>query len=251
MNLDDEPEVTERHISVADAKALMSTPTETIAALNAYSLQLSRLKTKNIQPYTPTESTVACSPYDFHITYPRDEAMYDFFCERPASRPSPRSHFARVMNRLQIPHPLPPTDLVAPFMNDELQHAQLDDAEFLSDFPPTEHAVHLSSLSPDELENYLDPVRTASQRSPERSAPPSLTNLVDPPERDVLESIFCTDDPSDAFAKYYSFCLSLRNESVFLDTGPVSDEVFDDTSVNSARRNRIFFGFAKMRRSRE
>ena len=38
LDFDDEPEVTERHISVADAKALMSTPTETIAALNAYSL---------------------------------------------------------------------------------------------------------------------------------------------------------------------------------------------------------------------
>ena len=49
-------------MSVADAKTLMPTPTETIAALKAYFLQLSRLKTKNTQPYTPTESTDACSP---------------------------------------------------------------------------------------------------------------------------------------------------------------------------------------------
>ena len=57
----------------------------------------------------------------------------------------------------------------------------------------------------------------------------------------MLESKFCTDDPSDASAKYYPLRFSLRNESIFLDTGLVSDEFFDDTYVNSAGRNRIFF----------
>ena len=111
LDFHDEPEVAERHISVSDAKTLMSTPTEAIAALNAYSLQLSRLKIKNIQPYTPTESTVACSPYDFHITYPRDEALYVFFFANDQHlTPHHTVILARVMNRLQIPHPLPSTD---------------------------------------------------------------------------------------------------------------------------------------------
>ena len=87
--------------------------------------------------------------------------MYDFFCERPASRPSPHSHFARVMNRLQTPHPLPSTDLMAPFKTDELHHVQFDDAHFLSDLPRTEHAVQWSSQSPDELfdETHVNPTR--------------------------------------------------------------------------------------------
>ena len=206
MDLNDEPEVTERHISVADAKTLMSRPTETIAALNAYSLLLSGLKTKHIQPYTPTESTVACSPYDFHITYPCDEALYEKQKGRPASRPSPHSQFARVTNRLQIPHPLPSTDLIAPFTNDELHHVYFVDAESLPDLPRAEHAVHRSSLSPDELETYLDLERTASLRSPERSTPTFPTNLVEPHERGVLESLLCTDGPSKTTIspKFYS-----------------------------------------------
>ena len=76
LDLDDEPEVPERHVSLLDAKTLVSTPTETIALSNAYSLQLSRLISNIIQRYTPTESTVDCSLYDFHITYPRDEALH-------------------------------------------------------------------------------------------------------------------------------------------------------------------------------
>ena len=130
LDFDDEPEVTERHTSVADAKALMSTPTEPIAALNAYSLQLSRLKSTNIQPYTYPEVTVVCSPYDFHIACPRDDTFFENLCERPSAQ----GHFARIMNRLQIPHLLSPP-------------------------------------SPNELENNLDLVHNALLRSPERSAP--------------------------------------------------------------------------------
>ena len=70
----------------------------------------------------------------------------------------------------------------------------------LSDFAQTEHTTHWSSLGFDGFKHYPDLVRAASQRNPERSAPASRTNLVEPCERDVSESMFCTDDPSDAFA---------------------------------------------------
>lgn len=115
------------------------------------------------------------------------------------------------METLLLPHPLPPTDLVAKLTNGVMNDAQFDHVDFLSDFPPTDYAFHWSSLSPVELKNYLNLVRAASQRNTEHIAPASRTNLVGPYERDVLESVLCNDDPSDAFEIYHSLCFSLRN----------------------------------------
>ena len=122
LNFDDEPQQPLKitYISVADAKKLASKPTGTVAALNPYFLPLSRLKTKNTHSLTPSQSRpMLCSSHDFHIKYPRDEALYVFFfCEHPASDSPYHGHFARVSDRLHLPHPLPPTDLVGPFTND-------------------------------------------------------------------------------------------------------------------------------------
>lgn len=82
LNFDDEPQQPLKitYISVADAKKLASKPTGTVAALNPYFLPLSRLKTKNTHSLTPSQSRpMLCSSHDFHIKYPRDEALYVFF----------------------------------------------------------------------------------------------------------------------------------------------------------------------------
>ena len=140
--------------------------------------------------------------------------LYERFCERP----SPHSHFPRIiLNILQIPHPLSPQ-------------------------------------SPNELENNLDIVNSAPPRSPERSAATPPTTFVESHEHDVLEDRFCADDPSDVSAESYTPRSSLRNESIFLDTGLLRDEFFDDTYTREFRSSQsrfCFSGLTKMRRCRE
>ena len=69
---------------------------------------------------------------------------------------------------------------------------------------------------------------------------PPPTTFVESHEHDALRYRLCTNDQSDASAKYYPPRSSLRNKSIFLDTGLVSDEYFDDAYVNPGRRNRDF-----------
>lgn len=166
MNFDDEPEAAETYFSVADAKKLMSTPTATSGALNAYSLRMSHSRNRNTPPDTPAEPIDACSSYDFHIIYPRGGAWYAFF-ETPSIRPYPPQSFARGLEKLQLPHPVPPTDLAVKLTNDKMNDEQFDGADFLSDFPQTGYAVHRSSS--------LASPRKASSIQPTTTTFPSFT----------------------------------------------------------------------------
>lgn len=131
-DFDDEPEAAEANSSVAKAKKLMSTPRATIAALNAFSLRLCSLRIKN----TPLDALAEpiddyyCS-YDIHVTYLRERAAYENFCQRPASGPPHHSHFARAMEKLQLSYPTPLTELAVKRTKYFIDAQQFDDADFL------------------------------------------------------------------------------------------------------------------------